>query len=458
VLFIRRLFMTGRSLTFKKSPNCVQFARLNRVTDVRAVGIKYARAPRFAKPVAVESWSAARSFGPSAPQPERPIGLFVFGEPGPTDEECLYLNVWAPDAEDAKPVIVFIHGGGFTVGSGSARISHGARLAIAADAVVVTINYRLGSLGWLFHPDLGGGNWGLFDQRAALAWVRDNIGEFGGDPTRVTVMGQSAGALSILDLLSMPGADGLFSRAIIQSPPMADAAHDPEFGIRWAEALWSRIDPRTAPADQIVAAHEGLLTTDAWRGTRGGALPMRDPASIPCAPWEAPAARADVDVLVGTTADEGAFFFRAAGRNLEPDDDELTRIVAHLPGIEDPAASIAANAGGSNGDVLVRIATAAMVERPTAAWAAARADAGARVYRYRVEHCSPQPGFGALHTIDVPLVFGSFADDPIAAGMCGDDDAARAVSVAMQSAVRGFVHEGDPGWAPLPHGMPTVFV
>jgi para-nitrobenzyl esterase len=448
--------MTGRSLTFKKSSNCVQFALLNRVTDVTALGIKYARAPRFAKPIPIESWSATGSFGPSAPQPERPIGLFVFGEPGPAEEECLYLNVWGPGG-DRKPVILFIHGGGFTVGSGSAGISNGARLARAADAVVVTINYRLGSLGWLFHPDLGGGNWGLFDQRAALEWVRDNIAAFGGDPTRVTVMGQSAGALSILDLLSMPGADGLFSRAIIQSPPMADAAHEPEFGIRWAEALCERIDPRSAPADVVVAAHEALLTNDAWRGTRGGALPMRDPLSIPNAPWEAPGARPEVDVLVGTTADEGAFFFRAAGRNLEPDDDELRRIVDHLPGIDDAAATIAANAGGSNGDVLVRIATTAMVERPTAEWAAARADAGGRVYRYRVEHRSPEPGFGALHTIDVPLVFGSFADDSIAAAMCGDDDAARAVSVAMQSAVRAFVHDGAPGWAPLPHGAPAVF-
>jgi para-nitrobenzyl esterase len=473
--------MTGRSLTFKKFANCVQFALLNRVTGIvhvgarnhtdvggvtAALGIQYAYAPRLATPIPVESWTVAGSFGPSAPQSERPIGLFVFGEPGPTDEECLYLNVWAPGG-DKKPVIVFIHGGGFTVGSGSAGISHGARLAGAADAVVVTINYRLGSLGWLFHPDLGGGNWGLFDQRAALEWVRDNIREFGGDPARVTVMGQSAGALSILDLLSMPGAEGLFSRAVIQSPPMADAAHEPDFGRSWAEALSSALsgapafDPQaireTAP-EAVVAAHEGLLTTEAWRGTRGGALPMRDPASIPCSPAEAPGARPEVDVLIGTTADEGAFFFRAAGRNLDPDDAELLRIVGHLPGIDDPAAEIAAHAGRSNADVLVAIATAAMVERPTDEWAAARAATGARVHRYRVEHRSPQAGFGALHTIDVPLVFGSFADDPIAAAMSGDDDAARAVSAAMQAAIRGFVHDGDPGWPALPAGEAAVFL
>jgi para-nitrobenzyl esterase len=404
------------------------------------LGIRYAHAPRFARPIPLDTWEALGTFGPSAPQPDRPIGLFVFGEPGPTDEECLYLNVWGPGGE-GKPVIVFIHGGGFTVGSGSAGISNGARLAQAADAVVVTINYRLGSLGWLFHPELGGGNWGLFDQRAALEWVRDNVASFGGDPTRVTVMGQSAGALSILDLLSMPGTDGLFTRAIIQSPPMADAAHDPEFGIRWAEALLAL---RDAPAEAIVEAHEALLTTAAWRGTRGGALPMRDPASIPCAPLEDPGASPEVDVLLGTTANEGAFFFRAAGRNVDPDDDELRRIVAHMPGVDDADGVIAAYRPGPNADLLVRVATDAMVVGPANEWATARAATGASVYRYRVEHQSPQPGFGALHTIDVPLVFGSFADDPIAAGLSGNDDAAQAVSASMQELVRTFVHGGAP--------------
>jgi para-nitrobenzyl esterase len=329
------------------------------------LGIQYARAPRFAHPVAVEEWTALGAFGPAAPQPERPLGLLVFGGPGATDEECLYLNVWAPGGE-GKPVIVFIHGGGFTVGSASAGISNGARLARAADAVVVSINYRLGSLGWLFHPEIDGGNRGLFDQRAALEWVRDNVASFGGDAARVTVMGQSAGALSIIDLLGMPGAEGLFARAIVQSPPMVDAAHDPELGVRWTEALRARVDLRSASADEIVAAHETLLAGNEFRGTRGGALPMRDPWSIPWTPREKPDASRGVDVLIGTTGDEGTFFFRAAGRNVDPDDAELARIVGHLAGVTDPAALIAAYGPGPNADVLARVATAAMVEVPAA--------------------------------------------------------------------------------------------
>src|SRR3954451_14325372 len=450
----------GRSLTFRKFANCVQFVFLNRVARIapmsernRTLGIRYAHAPRLAAPQPVADWSAIGSFGPAAPQPVRPIGLFVFGDPPATDEDCLYLNVWAPVAGgDGKPVIVFIHGGGFTIGSGGAPISDGARLADAADAVVVTINYRLGSLGWMYHPDLGGGNWGLRDQIAALEWVRDNIAQFGGDPAAVTVMGQSGGALSIIDLLSIDAADGLFARAIVQSPPMADALHEPELGIRWTEAMRQHVAIEDAPAAELVAAHEHLLAQPEWRGTRGGALPIRASGFLDFAPSEAPGARAGVDVLLGTTADEAAFFFRAGGRNMEPDDEQLRQIVGHLPGINDPDAAIAAYRTGSNGDTLIRIGTAAMVGAPAAAWARARASAGGRVHRFRIDHCSPQPGFGAIHTIDVPLVFGTFADDAGANAMCGD---ATDVSDALQQAVRGFVHGGEPGWAPLSVGDPT---
>src|SRR6476620_7697324 len=139
---MRGLLTTGRSLTFKKSPKCVQIVLLNRVARIgemhernrTELGIRYASAPRFAKPERLERWTSSASFGPSAPQPERPVGLLIFGESGPTAEECLYLNVCSAGG-DGKPVIVFVHGGGFTVGSGRAGISHGARLARAADAV-----------------------------------------------------------------------------------------------------------------------------------------------------------------------------------------------------------------------------------------------------------------------------------------------------------------------------------
>jgi para-nitrobenzyl esterase len=146
--------------------------------------------------------------------------------PGPQAEDCLTLNVWTPGTDGARPVMVWIHGGGFVAGSGASALYRGRALAARGDVVVVTINYRLGILGFLAHPgladpDAGGaaGNWGLLDQVAALSWVHDNIPAFGGDPNNVTIFGESAGGMSVADLLAVPGARGLFHRAIAQSGP-----------------------------------------------------------------------------------------------------------------------------------------------------------------------------------------------------------------------------------------------
>jgi para-nitrobenzyl esterase len=144
-------------------------------------GVPYATAPRFAPPGAIEGWAGVREAitpGPAAPQPKRPAALFTHGELPTTDEDCLNLNVFTTDLEAQKPVFVWLHGGGFAIGHAGASLYAGERLAVNADAVVVTINYRLGSLGWLAHPDLAAtdsgpaANWGLLDQIAALEWVQ----------------------------------------------------------------------------------------------------------------------------------------------------------------------------------------------------------------------------------------------------------------------------------------------
>jgi para-nitrobenzyl esterase len=174
---------------------------------------------------------AAREYGLWAPQ-NAPASTLTGDAPSAQGEDCLTLNVWTPGLDGAaRPVLVWIHGGGFTGGSGASALYRGARLAERGDVVVVTINYRLGILGFLAHPGLadpeaGGaqGNWGLLDQVAALGWVRDNIAAFGGDPSNVTIFGESAGGMSVSDLLTMPAAGGLFHRAIAQSgPPSAIA-------------------------------------------------------------------------------------------------------------------------------------------------------------------------------------------------------------------------------------------
>lgn len=219
-------------------------------------GIPYARPPvadlRWKPPVALPAWEGVRkaqSFGPACVQP-RGGGVSIYtNPPAKVSEDCLTLNIWAPDKVKNAPVIVWIHGGALTTGYSHEPIYDGAKLA-ARGAVIVSINYRLGALGYLAHPELSAespegisGNYGLLDQIAALEWVRANIGAFGGDVSNVTIAGESAGALSVLYLMTAPKARGLFHKAIAQSaymistPSLKDVRH----GEPAAEATGARI-------------------------------------------------------------------------------------------------------------------------------------------------------------------------------------------------------------------------
>jgi para-nitrobenzyl esterase len=435
------------------------------------LGIPYAAPPtgarRWAAPEPAEPWSGIRdaaAFGPAAPQVDGPIGLWAHGPSGRTDEDCLSLNVWTPAGQGAdKPVMVWLHGGGWAAGLSGSSLYDGAALAAAADAVVVTVNYRLGSLGWLNHPSLGA-NWGLLDMAAAFRWVRENASAFGGDPDAVTAWGQSAGAGSVLHLLASPLGEGLFSRAIVQSPPLGEVTVPRELGTRWAEALSGRISGggsaafaldalRAASASSILEAHGVLLGDPEFRGTRGGAMPVVDPATLPADPRAVPAVRLEIPVLIGTTVDEATFLFGAAGRELHPDDDQLTAIVAHLPdvrGVEAAQALIAAerllDASADNNAVLCRLATRQLFVGPTTEWAQARASAGGEVLRYNVAFTGPDPGLGATHTIEVSLVFGTFGTE-IGTRVSGGGTRAAEVSAGMIRAWREFVHGGTP-WEP----------
>ncbi|MEW6269404.1 MAG: carboxylesterase family protein, partial [Thermodesulfobacteriota bacterium] len=195
---------------------------------VAYLGLRYAMPPvgprRFTAPAPAEPWAGvqeAERFGFACPQPPSVLpGM----EPGPQGEDCLFLNVYAPRGGGGrKPVLVWLHGGGFSAGSAAQAIYDGGRLAARGDAVVVTVNYRLGPLGFLHLPALGADvpgavdDPGLLDQLAALAWVRDNAAAFGGDPGNVTIFGESAGAMSVATLVACPAARGLVRRAIAQS-------------------------------------------------------------------------------------------------------------------------------------------------------------------------------------------------------------------------------------------------
>jgi para-nitrobenzyl esterase len=194
-------------------------------------GIPYAQPPigplRFRPPQRPIAWSGVRdagTYGPAPMQMANPVSAQLGQVPPEVHEDCLYLNVWTPGADDARrPVLVWLHGGGWVAGAGSLPLHNGARLAARGNVVVVTLNYRLGLFGFLRGKGVCGdaldtaGNEGILDQIAALEWVQDEIGGFGGDPQNVTVFGQSAGAGSAAFLTIMPRARGLVHKVIQQS-------------------------------------------------------------------------------------------------------------------------------------------------------------------------------------------------------------------------------------------------
>lgn len=279
-------------------------------------GVPYAAAPvganRWRAPQPLPQWAGirpAREFAARCVQ----AGFAPGADQPLTSEDCLYLNVWAPANARELPVLVWVHGGGFFSGAGSAANYDGAPLA-KYGAVVVTLNYRLGAFGFLAHPALsaesgtGSGNYALLDVLAALRWVQDNIANFGGDPGRVALMGESAGGMSVANLLASPLSEGLFQRAILQSGgwmgwgfPQALptlAAREAE-GLAQAQAIGagSLEALRALSAQQVAAAFSGALPN-----VDGYLLPQ-DPSLLYAA-----GRQQKVPVLVGTNRNEGVFF------------------------------------------------------------------------------------------------------------------------------------------------------
>jgi para-nitrobenzyl esterase len=248
------------------------------------LGLPFARPPvgelRWAAPAKPDSWTGVRDgskFGANCYQAEAgrfgPYTPEFMIDSSPVSEDCLYLNVWKPaKGGTGLPVLVFIHGGGFGGGSGSIVIYNGARLA-AQDAVVVTVNYRVGAFGFLAHPALRtagpegtSGNYGLLDMIASLEWVRDNIAAFGGDPANVTVSGQSAGAMAINALLVAPAAQGLFHRVLTESGTGGGRVAIPlDEAERSGSGLADKLGARTAAELRALTGSLGLGSAQARR-------------------------------------------------------------------------------------------------------------------------------------------------------------------------------------------------
>ncbi len=435
-------------------------------------GVPFAAPPvgplRFRPAQPVVPWAGERSaerFGCISHQGN---GLEI-AMPPPTpaqDEDCLTLNVWTPACDGARrPVLVWVHGGSFTSGAGSALFYRGDHLARRGEVVVVTINYRLGALGWLAHPDLAdadsgaAGNWGLSDQVAALRWVHDTIDVFGGDPGNVTVFGESAGAMSVSALLATPAARGLFRRAVAQSGgPMAlpaEVATEVAEKVA-AEAGVSRVGGlRSAPAEVLVEALAAVQARGVPGGLAGG--PVVDGASLPEAPLAAVAAgsAAGVDLLVGTNRDEMKFFAVADQRLLAADLDVVRRRLARAMGPEaDRAIEAYTAARTSRGEPVTpfelwsAIETDRVFRAPVTRMADAHVRAGGRAHSYLFTWTTPVLGglLGSCHVLEIPFVFGTLSL-PGVDQLAGGGPEAEALSAAMQDAWAAFARTGDPSSA-----------
>jgi para-nitrobenzyl esterase len=433
-------------------------------------GIPFAAAPtgpnRFRPPQAVTPWEGVRdasTFGKASVQ--RTAGVLgMFGaQEGDIDEDCLFLNVWTPGCDDARrPVLVWIHGGAFRMGASSLESYDGAGLAARGDVVVVSINYRLGLLGFLAHPELGA-NRGLLDQVAALAWVQREIAAFGGDPGQVTIFGESAGGKSVECLLGMPAARGLFRRAIAQST--YDLPMDADASARGAEAIAASLGVtvaglRDVPVDELVAAEAMVLGMAAG----GGGGPVIDPATLPEAPVDVleRGDRADVELLIGTTLDEAALFGGfLGGAGAEELDDEAAgaRIAATIAGPDAPA-----DLGGQALAVYRKVRESLGLDAtPKSLVSASSTDRMFRQHSIRVAEAqaphaptfmylftwaSPNGSLGACHGIELPFVFGTF-DAPLAR-LSGDGAEARSLGSAVQDAWLSFARDGRPQSMALP--------
>jgi para-nitrobenzyl esterase len=441
----------------------------SRQSVVAFLGVPFAAPPlgdlRWRPPAKPVAWTGVRKadhFGASCyqPFPAPSFGPYTkeFTDTPAPSEDCLFLNVWAPPKKGTYPVLVWIHGGGFGGGSGAVPIYDGANLA-AKGAVVVTINYRVGPFGFLAHPALSAedphhasGNYGLLDQIAALKWVRKNIARFGGDPAKVTIAGQSAGAASVNDLLVSPLAAGLFSRAISESgsgmgvdaPPLAAAEQE---GIKFAAYVGasSAGGLRALPAEKIQSAVylpiagpvPDTMPRIRFRPVLDGYVMTRD-ATDPAAPSTSKA-----PLLTGFTADE------ASDQAPKTRDALINDVRARFGTHADSILALYPHASEAEAAASAKLLARDRYLASLVLWTnSRRATSGDPVYRYEFTQPVPVtqgPSFGAFHTAEVPYLFGN-----LDTSWRPYDATDRRVAGLVQSYWLNFARTGNPNGNGLP--------
>jgi para-nitrobenzyl esterase len=432
---------------------------------------------RFAAPKPPAPWSDVKDalhYGESTLQAEGGDGGGLFkswrpSPPLPMSEDCLFLNVWTPALRDGKkrPIMVWLHGGGFATGSGSSYAYDGVRLATRGDVVVISINHRLNTFGYLYLAEYGAdfadsGNAGSLDMILALEWVRDHAAEFGGDAGNVLIFGESGGGSKVSVLMAMDKAKGLFHRGVVQSGPMLQA-NMPEVSAKGAEAVVAELGLTRDTIDQIKTMSAERIQKAVRNATRAGARgigagPVLDGHSLKRHPFtpDAPAQSASVPLLIGTCRTETSLLTGGA----QPDLWNLTwdtlaeKLQPQLPGLN--AERIVSeyrklHPQRSAPDAYFTITTDRGFYRSSVAEADRKADqGGAPVYFYLLEWDTPVNGgkWFAPHALDIGFVFDNVAKSE---SMSGIGPEQQRIADMMSESWLAFARSGDPNNAAVPH-------
>jgi para-nitrobenzyl esterase len=461
----------------------VRGARASGVSMFR--GIPYAAdaggANRFLPPRPAQPWTGTRDalqFGPSSVQLRAPVdpqrAQDPLAEGQRVGEDCLVLNVWTPDTSGQRPVMVWFHGGGFSVGSASSPLYEGSELARRGDVVVVSVNHRLGLLGFLALEQLfgeryaGSGNAGILDLVAALEWVQRNVERFGGDPGCVTIFGESGGGGKVSALLASPKARGLFQRAIIQSgppfqfPALAQASAT-------AEQVLAQLGLERSQGPEALHAlpAERLLRAQVALGAGGGPspggmafAPAIDGSVLLDWPEGALAAGAsrEVPLLIGTNLDEARFMLMMNPRLRKepPDLDDAAMLERVSPGCDAGAEALIARyrelyPALSGFDLVLKIESEQFRVRSIRLAEHKLRAGGAPAFMYLFTWTTPRMAkYGSYHGLEIPFVFGTLPAVPQVA----DDPDAAALSARMQQSWVAFARSGVPDCAVVPAWAP----
>jgi para-nitrobenzyl esterase len=439
-------------------------------------GLHYAAPPigarRFAPPAPVTPWEGiadAVELGPSCPQPQqRPAG---WTHETLEDEDCLCLNVWTPGLDGARrPVMVFFHGGGYSIGSGSWPVYDGAALARRGDVVVVTVNHRLGPFGYLHLGRVGGpelaasGNAGMQDLVAALQWVRDNIAAFGGDAGNVMIFGESGGGAKVCTLLAMPSARGLFHRAAIQSGAARYVLSEQQaadvtatlltkLGLKADENAVAKL--RALPAAELLSASRSLADMTGTTG-RMAMSPVLDGTVIPVHPADAllNGQAPDVPLLIGTNFDEASMWLGAEPALTDPSKLSDADLPARLAMYGARAAHLQAEYRKSRPDapaidLLLAIGSDATMRIPSIKLAEKRLKGQGKAPVWMYLFCWAAGPLRSAHGFELAFVFDNVRD-----GVLHPSPSRRELAARMSDAWIAFARGGDPNHAGLPAWQP----